>query len=71
MREKKLEEMNVLSINNLKIVDKVIWKDKKNKILFDGFLLSFMVKIMRERKQSLFDFMFSCGRTGDKLFKVL
>lgn len=71
MKKAKLEEMNILSINNLKVTDKIVVKNKKNKLLYEGFLLSFLAKIAKDKQQSLFDFMFSCGRTGDKLFKVL
>lgn len=71
MKKEKLEEMNILSINNLKVTDKIVVKNKKNKLLYEGYLMPFVVKMARDKQQSLFDFMFSCGRTGDKLFKVL
>lgn len=67
----KLKELNILDLNNLKGDTKIVVKNKKNKLLYEGYLMPFAVIIMRDRQQSLFDFMFSCGRTGDKLYKVL
>ena len=67
----KFKEIDILDLNNLKGDDKIVVKNKKNELLFEGYLMSFMVKIMNEKQQNLFDFMSSCERTGDKLYKVL